>query len=221
MNDASAWLQLESGRLFYEGLLDREEPCRWRAEDVILLMAGECDLILLDHPNAYGYQGLTQIGVNELASLGWKTITMGPFCLAPPHVQLEYTGRYFNYWRRRYGIERWDSAGHLESANLAPAHLLRVDGVVYSQMQHQAQYRANRWLDLNKDGVITRDELTKALLTQSVPRCQARYDLALANLAKVRAERDPRPPRDYTENVQPAVVITLPRRGPGGPPEAA
>lgn len=221
MADSAAWLQLDAGRPFYEALLDGEERFAWRAEDVVLLIAGECDLLLLERPNAHGYEGLTQIGPRELRALGWRVDTMGPFCKAAPHVQIEYTGRYFEDWRERLGIARWESAGHLWAANLAPAHSKRVDRVVYSELEHPAQYRANRWLDLDGDRVIERDELDEALLTIAVPRCRARYELALEGLRTVREERIVRPLRDYKPNVQGAVVIVLPRRGPGEPPPDA
>jgi pimeloyl-ACP methyl ester carboxylesterase len=219
--DSAAWLSLDAGRPFYEAILEREGSHAWRAEDVVLLIAGECDLILMDRPNAHGYQGLTQIGKNELRALGWRD-TWGPFCQAAPDVQIEYTGRYFQGWRERLGLERWESAGALWAANLAPAHSKRVDRVVYAELEHPAQYRANKWLDLNGDGVIHREELTEALRTKAVPRCRIRYDLAIRNLAKVRAETGPRPPRDYSPlPAQSAVIAIRPRRGGGEPPDVA
>ena len=205
----SDWLELPAAQAFYEALLDREDSHRWRAEDVITLIAGECDLILMRTPNSHGYQGLTQIGRSELRALGWRD-SWGPFCLAPPDVQVEYTGRYFEGWRRRLAFERWESAGHLWAANLAPAHSKRLDRVVYSELEHPAQYRANRWLDLDGNGVITRDELTEALLTKAVPRCRARYDLALRGLTTVSEERAPLL-RDYSPNVQAAAGGTIER----------
>lgn len=175
---------------------------------MLTLMAGECDLLLVPRPNAHGYQGLTQMGQRELAAVGWVTDRMGLFCAAPAEVQIVYSARYF----AQKGVKLWTSAGHLWLANLAPNHLTRTDGVVYAELTHGAQYRANRWLDLNRDGVITTDELTRALETISVPRCQARYDLAMAGLAEARL-------RPYTPNVHPAVVIEL--RRPEPPDEVA
>lgn len=187
MDDPSDWLRLPLSEPFYSALLSRESTCLWRAEDVILLIAGECDLILMDKPNSYGYQGLTQIGSIGLWNLGWRESSDGQFCHAAPEVQVDYAGRYFDYWRHKYALRGWGSAGQLWACNLAPSHLINHDGIVFSELNEPAQYRANRWLDLSKDGLITQDELTKALLTLSVPRTEGRYQLALDALASVRA----------------------------------
>jgi hypothetical protein len=154
---------------------------------MILLIAGECEFQSVR--NRYGYEGLTQIGQSELRGLGWDTVAQGPFFKARPEVQMPITARYFAEWRRRLKIPRWESAGHLWACNLAPAHLKRVDGVVYSEMEHAAQYRANKWLDLNRDGVITRDELTRALGIAAA-KCRADYELALAGLRWAERERE-------------------------------
>lgn len=195
--DDAAWLDLETGRAFYDALLDREPTHMWRAEDVVLLIAGETDLIRMTRPNSHGYAGPTQLGKAQLKALGW-TGTSEEFCLAEPAVQIDFAGRYFQEWRVRLGLKRWESAGALWFCNLAPAHLKRPDGVVYSELEHGAQYRANRWLDLNGDKVIHVDELTQALLTKAVPRCRVRYDLAIRNLARVRAARGQWTEKDLT-----------------------
>jgi len=200
------WLTLPRARPFFESLVRLGDEGAWSPRAMITLIAGECDLILMERPNAHGYQGLTQIGSSELRSLGWDQATRGAFCKAAPEVQIEYTARYFAAKRKLFGFERWRSAGHLWAANLAPAHLARVDGVVYGELESGPQYRANRWLDLDHDGLITCDELTTALETVSVPRCRARYDLALASLAEVLGE-SAQPPREYVENVQPAAIV--------------
>lgn len=201
--DKSAWLRLPAAQPFYEALLDLGEAGRWDPVDMLTLIAGECDLILMRRPNAHGYQGLTQIGRRELVSLGWREAEMGPFCLAPPETQIVYSAKYFEEWRRRLGFERWKSAGHLWAANLAPAHSKRLDGVVYSELEHPVQYRANRWLDLNGDRVIHRDELTAAL-AKSVKSSIGRYTLATESLAVVVATRSETYLRDYTPNLQSA-----------------
>jgi hypothetical protein len=184
------WLTLPEANAFYEALIYYGDEGAWDPVDMITLMAGECDLIRLERPNAHGYQGPTQIGARELRNLGWKD-AWGAFCKAPPATQVEYAARYFAEWRARLKIKRWTSAGHLWACNLAPAHLTRADGVVYDQLTHPKQVAANRWLDRNRDGIITRDELTDALLRVAVPRCRARYELALASLAEVRGQAPP------------------------------
>ncbi len=211
------WLVMPGAAPFFEALVEHGALGAWDPVDMLTLMAGECDLILMDRPNSHGYQGLTQIGSKELRALGWKD-AWGAFCKAPPAVQVEYTARYFADWRIRLGIVRWTSPGHLWACNLAPAHLTRVDGVVYSEMAHGAQYRANRWLDRNGDGVITRDELTMALELTAVPRCIARYKLARAGLAYVQADAETKPERSYVANVQPGVGTVIRERPPKGGP---
>lgn len=203
------WLALPSGRAFFEALVEESEAGAFDSWDMITLITGECDLILMVRPNSHGYQGLTQIGARELRALGWDQAKRGEFCRAPPEVQIRISAAYFADHRKRYGIARWTSAGHLWAANLAPAHLPRVDGVVYAELTHAAQYRANKWLDRNSDGVITRAELTDALVKVAVPRSRARYELAIASLDEVLGVR---PVRDFTPGFQKAALVERTRR---------
>ena len=93
--------------------------------------------------------------------------------------------------------------------------------MVYSELEHGPQFRANRWLDLDRDGVITRDELTDALVNVAVPRTRGRHALALEGLAAVMGEAETKPARTYAANAQHAVVVTLRRPGGDPPPDAA
>lgn len=180
------WLQVPDSRTFFSQLIDLGADGAWSPEDMLTLMAGESSLIPTAR-NPSGAEGLTQLMPATLKNLGWDTVAMGAFHKATPEVQLEYTAAYFREWRRRMKVERWTSAGHLWACNLAPAYLGR--DVLYSELDHPAQYRANRWLDHDGDRKIERHELDLGL-QHAVRACQARFDLALAGLAHVRRERE-------------------------------
>lgn len=186
---AGDWLRLPGARAFFDALIDGEARFRWSAKDVLVLMCGECNLMPLDHPNAFGYEGLTQIGKTELRNLGWRVETMGAFCKAPPAVQVEYAGRYFEDWRVRLHVEQWTSPGLLWQCNLMPATIATPGAAVFDRDKWRKGWEANRWLDLNADGKVSTDELTQALLTRAVPQSQPRFDLAVQGLAAVRALR--------------------------------
>lgn len=179
------WLRIPRSRTFFGMLIDLGADGAWGPEDMLTLMAGESSLVPTAR-NPSGAEGLTQLMGATRKNLGWDEVAMGAFWKADPGVQLGITAAYFKEWRRRMKVERWTSAGHLWACNLAPAYLGR--DVLYSELDHPAQYRANRWLDHDGDRRITRDELDLGL-QRAVKACQARFDLAMASLAHVRAER--------------------------------
>lgn len=190
MSGVPAKLSLPEAQQFYENLIALGKVGRFNPEDLLRLIAGECDFISVK--NRYGFSGLTQIGVAELNALGWKG---GEFYLADPAEQVKWSAKYFESWRRRAGLQRWESAAQMWCANLAPAHLNRVDGVVYSEKEHGMQYRANAWLDAaglegrpgRNDKVITLDDLDAAL-DVAVKRNQSKFDLAIKNLNIVKMQ---------------------------------
>lgn len=122
--------------------------------DFLLLMAGECDFVWTAK-NKWGFQGMTQMGAGALRAVGWNSSTMGEFCSARPVVQLPYSLAYFRSHLKRLPTGKYENAAQLWLANLAPAHLGRADGVVYSQAKHPGPYSANAGLDVDRDGVIT------------------------------------------------------------------
>lgn len=178
-------LSLPGGREFYEALIKYGRRGRWNPADMLRLIAGECDFYSVQ--NVYGYQGITQIGTNELASLGYHSGSRGDFWKLPAAEQLEFTYKYFEEWRVRKGIQRWEDAGHLWEANLAPAHL--GSDIVYVKVTHKAQYNANAWLDVNGDGIIKRWELDEALTrAANSEHNKPKYLLGLANLEVVKMQ---------------------------------
>lgn len=143
---------------FFRALTDQCPDVGIDPADFVLLVAGECDFVW-SAKNKYGFQGMTQMGGPALRAAGWDSSTMGEFCAARPVIQLPYSLRYFRSHLRRVPGGKYANAAQLWLANLAPAHLGRADGVVYSREKHPKQYSANAGLDVDRDGVITVSDL--------------------------------------------------------------
>lgn len=192
---------------FFDALMDQCPTVGIVPEDFLLLIAGECDFVW-GAKNKYGFQGMTQMGGPALRAAGWDASKMGEFCDARPVVQLPYSLSYFRHWRKSTPNNRFENAGMLWLANLAPAHLKRTDGVVYSQSQHPTQYAANAGLDVDRDGIISVNDLTakmRRLVDGTAPgraRTAKLYAEAVARLE----DRRPRP----------AHVLVYPVVGEGG-----
>jgi len=193
---------------FFRLLADQSEAHGMNPRDFLALVAGECDFVWRAR-NQYGYAGMTQMGAAALRAAGW-TAAMGPFEAARPAIQLPYSWRYFDAHRKRTPKGRWESAGMLWLANLAPAHLGRTDGVVYARAQHPKQYDANAGLDVDRDGVITVSDLDDKfarLLAGQVPgrrNTAALYAQATERLAQWTVQ----PPRERSGELLAAVPIT-------------
>ena len=144
---------------FFDALLTECPKVGIEPVEFLVLIAGECDFVW-QAKNKYGFQGMTQMGTPALRAAGWDSSKMGEFCAALPVVQLPYSLKYFRHWQASTPNGRYENPGMLWLANLAPAHLKRTDGVVYSRSQHPQQYAANAGLDVDRDGVITVSDLT-------------------------------------------------------------
>jgi hypothetical protein len=186
----ASWLLHPGSRDFFVALIECGEKGKWRPEDMLQLIACECDFRSVR--NKAGYSGLTQIGAQELSSFGWSTQRDGPFHLAPPATQIRRgTFPYFEQKRKnpvcKVPPEGWQDAAHLWHANLAPGHVGREDGIVYLRLTHRQQYAANARLDANNDGVIDREDLKK-VIARDVEANRASMVVALEALSIVREE---------------------------------
>lgn len=185
--------------------------------DFLLLIAGECDFVW-SAKNKWGFQGMTQMGGPALRAAGWDASKMGEFCRARPVVQLPYSLSYFRSHLKRLPAGKYENAAQLWLANLAPAHLGRSDGVVYSMAKHPGPYSANRGLDVDRDGVISVDDL-KAKMDQlrngTAPgraSTSAKYATALTRLQAVYDAQSKL--YDRVTAVRPAVGVVVMDRAP-------
>lgn len=178
----SDWLDAPGD--FFPRLVRYADKGNFNPFDMLKLIGGESDFYAWAgkpsplRPLGSNYQGLTQIGKSELKHLGWKEAVHGPFWKMSAAEQLLYTARYY----AGKNVARWESAGHLLAANLAPGHLTRADRVVYTRKDHLKPYMANEKVDMNKDGVIDWDDCTLYLEWVIEKRCPKRYARACALL---------------------------------------
>jgi hypothetical protein len=126
-----------------------------------------------------------------LHNLGWcpgrpeYDAAKGYFHLAPVKVQLEYARRYFEDWRRRFGLGRWDSRVQLYLANLLPARIPIATGpeiAVLERVRWPSAYKVNAGLDRNRDGRITVSELDFFVESATTGRAKGQYIVAWEGL---------------------------------------
>lgn len=143
-----------------------------------------------------GAQGLTQLMPDTRKALGWRPGQLefdqngGDFCRATVRVQLMYAFRYFQDWRRRFGLRRWDTLAQLFIANLLPAevpHAASGRYVLAGQGRRMAVLRDNPGLDFDKDGRILVEEAER--FVEEAAHGRASRPLAVCMAGLIAAEQ--------------------------------
>lgn len=190
--DQNGWLPTD-----YDLLLELAREGRFRAEDLAAVMAAESDL-RCEATSGSGATGLTQMMPGTLKALGWErdpayAHARGDLCAAPLYVQLQYASKYFNGWRHRFRLPRWESRTQLFLANFLPAELGHADEpghvIAADQGKRPLVYRQNRTLDRDRNGRIEVAEAEAFVVEATRTRARARYVTAMAGLALARARR--------------------------------
>lgn len=161
--DAIGWTARD-----YDAFLDGCEAGQIPPVALAKVIAAESEFVC-NAPNRYGSgaEGLTQMMPETLRHLGWHPGAIdydrvrGVFCRSPVRVQLQYAFRYFQDWRRRFGLRRWEGVPQLFLANFLPVAVPHAaDGryVLAGQGRRMAVMAQNAGLDLNRDGRIVVDE---------------------------------------------------------------
>lgn len=194
------------GPAFSKRLAELEGPCKLRGEWVLAMMASEAGF----NPrakNSMGFQGLTQIGTKELKALGYDEAKRGPYNMADPVTQLEFGCKFWEEWRLRLKLEKWENRAHLYQCNFMPmtaAGPFFDAEVLIDRAKWALGWKANAGLDANKDGLITAGEM-ELHMSRSVRALQARYDAEVAALEAARGGTVPTAHIDTWKDCQAAL----------------
>lgn len=131
--------------------------------NVMAMMKYESGGYKTDVTNSLGYKGLFQIGKQVFADKGvGDKLTKAGFSYdnfekESAARQLQAYQIYYDEWQKRTGSgNKIDSLGDMAALQLAPGVLKSSSGDMYKE--GTKAYEANKALDINKDGVINKEE---------------------------------------------------------------
>jgi hypothetical protein len=209
------------GRPFTQRLITLAEAGHWEPEWALAIFAYESGFDPSIR-NAIGAAGLNQFMPDTLRDMGWDERVRGRFNEQPAIVQLEYTARSWDWWRKTLKIPRWEHRAHLYQATFWPASaagefsLNEVMLDATKSLKMRIAVAANRNLDVTTllpDGTVVPgpdNKITVGELELGIQRGIAshrdRYDAEVAILRTLRGQTPDVMPAESWRAVQQALA---------------